>query len=55
MRDEYLAPFWAENHKLWRDCVGDAICWMATLPARIGHRSRPARFLLQQGGVHKER
>lgn len=54
MRDEYLAPFWAENHKLWADGVADAICRIAALPARIGRRLRPVSFPLQPRGVHKE-
>lgn len=25
MRDDYLAPFWAEHHGLWADFIGDAL------------------------------
>lgn len=40
MRDEYLAPFWAEHHGLWTDFIGGAIRRAAALPAHIGQRTR---------------
>ena len=40
MRDEYLAPYWAEHHGQWSDFVGGAIRRIAALPGDIGRHMR---------------
>ena len=40
MRDDYLAPAWAEHHGQWSDFVAGAIRRAAALPGSIARLAR---------------
>lgn len=42
MRDDYLAPLWAEHHGQWSDFVTGAIRRLAMMPADLARRARPS-------------